>query len=627
MSKNQLGSFGLGAKSLLATGVDFYTVTSCYNGREYSFNVFKDHVVPNISKFNDDGSINEMEVFKPGEEDEYTVYYKNTTSLNKVTIETEVKRHRKMDFINSIENQLGFIPNIELLMADGLDNLSPPVKRTISTKILFSTDNIVVGEADYYAVPQILLRPGKDSNIKISYGTINFEELEMKKYSGNVGFVLDIGEVDVTPSRENVIWNTKTREAIKNMFIKAQETVQDLIEEKIKDEKNLPDYITLLNTFKSKNTMTGLSELYKIVDISSISNTFRGFKMSDAAYILERNDALKKGLIFSSTPVKSDYNGGISVDDTNYRGNLSNDFVSLLSRKNSNSKLVVYIGEVKSTGLARYIADKYNIGKHDNHTQVNVIYFSEELYTLYLEEVKKAGGIDAYIDSAYKKSSFGRVLVGEVIRFTLDPVSKLRTLHHKDVDFVKMSELGKAQETKQNSKYLTHAERQKQAGKVIGNLHHTSSGTYREYYDEFNLNDVYIYVMGDRVVGKILSACYANIPSGMKIIAFSYENFKRFYKLPGVKLLSDAFYTIEFGDLRFTKLGTELLPSSIKGEISHLYDKNTPDTDVVAGVYPFLKGKFRSFVVNKSTFQEYQRESVRKMRERYPKYISLPVQE
>jgi hypothetical protein len=33
----------------------------------------------------------------------------------------------------------------------------------------------------------------------ISYGTINFEELEMKKYTGNVSFI-NINEVDVTPS-------------------------------------------------------------------------------------------------------------------------------------------------------------------------------------------------------------------------------------------------------------------------------------------------------------------------------------------------------------------------------------------------------------------------------------------
>jgi hypothetical protein len=48
----------------------------------------------------------------------------------------------------------------------------------------------------------------------ISYGTINFEELEMKS-TQEMCFILNINEVDVTPSRENVIWNTKTREAVK----------------------------------------------------------------------------------------------------------------------------------------------------------------------------------------------------------------------------------------------------------------------------------------------------------------------------------------------------------------------------------------------------------------------------
>jgi hypothetical protein len=113
-----------------------------------------------------------------------------------------------MDFISSIENQLGFIPNIELLIADGNMEYVSPNKRNIAVNVLFSNDKLLVGESDYYAVPQILLKPGDDSNIMISYGTINFEELEMKKYRKCV-FILNINEVDVTPSRENVIWNTK----------------------------------------------------------------------------------------------------------------------------------------------------------------------------------------------------------------------------------------------------------------------------------------------------------------------------------------------------------------------------------------------------------------------------------
>jgi hypothetical protein len=52
------------------------------------------------------------------------------------------------------------------------------------------------------------------------------------------------------------------------MFISAQKTVTDLIEDKIKNETNLPDYLALLANFKDKNTISGINELYKIIDVS-----------------------------------------------------------------------------------------------------------------------------------------------------------------------------------------------------------------------------------------------------------------------------------------------------------------------------------------------------------------------
>jgi hypothetical protein len=76
-----LGSFGLGAKSLLATGVDFYTVTSRYN--EYSFHVYKDHVVSAIAKFEDD-IVNEVEIFFEGLDNEYSVTIEKQKNLTEL---------------------------------------------------------------------------------------------------------------------------------------------------------------------------------------------------------------------------------------------------------------------------------------------------------------------------------------------------------------------------------------------------------------------------------------------------------------------------------------------------------------------------------------------------------------
>jgi hypothetical protein len=105
--------------------------------------VYKDHVVSAIAKFEDD-IVNEVEIFE-GLDNEYSVYYRKQKKLNGVIIETEVKRHRRMDFISSIENQLGFIPNIELLIADGNMEYVSPNKRNIAVNVLFSNDKLLVG--------------------------------------------------------------------------------------------------------------------------------------------------------------------------------------------------------------------------------------------------------------------------------------------------------------------------------------------------------------------------------------------------------------------------------------------------------------------------------------------------
>jgi hypothetical protein len=72
------------------------------------------------------------------------VYYRKQKNLTGY-YETEVKRHRRMDFISSIENQLGFIPNIELFIADGNMEYVSPNKRNIAVNVLFSNDKLLVG--------------------------------------------------------------------------------------------------------------------------------------------------------------------------------------------------------------------------------------------------------------------------------------------------------------------------------------------------------------------------------------------------------------------------------------------------------------------------------------------------
>jgi hypothetical protein len=54
-----------------------------------------------------------------------------------------------------------------------------PNKRNIAVNVLFSNDKLLVGVRLLRRTSNSI-EAGDDSNIMISYGTINFEELEMK---------------------------------------------------------------------------------------------------------------------------------------------------------------------------------------------------------------------------------------------------------------------------------------------------------------------------------------------------------------------------------------------------------------------------------------------------------------
>jgi hypothetical protein len=63
-------------------------------------------------------------------------------------------------------------------------------KEDIAVNVLFSNDKLLV-ESQTITPYLKFIEARDDSNIMISYGTINFEELEMKKYTGNVSFILN----------------------------------------------------------------------------------------------------------------------------------------------------------------------------------------------------------------------------------------------------------------------------------------------------------------------------------------------------------------------------------------------------------------------------------------------------
>ena len=599
LNKSQLGSFGLGAKSLLATGVDFYTVTSRYNGREYKFNVYKDHVVSVVPVFNEDGTKNKTEVFY----NDYKCHYTDTTKKNTVIIEAEVKRHRKNDFIEAIKNQLGFIESVKLLISDSLYSIHEK-ERDIQQTVLYKTDKIIVGDRDYYAVPQIILKPGEDSDIMINYGPINFDELEMKRYSGNVAFIMNINDLDVTPSRESVIWNTRTRNTIKKAFLDAQELIAGTIREKLEDISSLPDHLNTLAAMKSSNTNSSslMSELYKIVDVADIDISYRTFAINT----INQNDFKHGKFIFSSIKRENGWSSA-PFKDAKYDHMVSKPYLTTLAKDNSAyGSSFVYVGRIKYKNMARYY-NETTIGVGD---KINMIYIEESYYYATLKMFKigadddkeeRISKINDYLDRMYKIKDQYNILLGETF---LAIENGLKTIFEDDID----RDILKKSEKVVNTVGMTSVEKAKLENKF--SVSRFSGGyNFTGYYNEKDLEaeiakgkQVIVYTARGDFNIYLMNSFYMKTygySDKYIVLGMSTENIKRALSVDKVTLLFDALFTIEFGDFRFTQFAKDSLPDTKLEELLEIFQgKRGGDISIVDLRNSFATVKLDANLVN-----------------------------
>jgi hypothetical protein len=77
----------------------------------------------------------------------------------------------------------------------------------------------------------------------------------------------------------------------------------------------------------------------------------------------------------------------------------------------------------------------------------------------------------------------------------------------------------------------------KSTRKVTGNFHYTPTSTTRNYYDEeiIDRDGPLSFTNLKPVCESIFKNAADRFPTGINIVGFSQENFKRFYKLPKVR--------------------------------------------------------------------------------------------
>lgn len=261
-SKLNIGKYGIGAKAPLSTNVESYRMISCYNGKRFIFDIYShkvDSAIPRLNTTTD--TLNEGYTFSNG----YTAYYEKTTEKNSIEIIIKTKKHHKQPYIDAVKSQLLYLEGIKFRVnEDGLER-----DYEIHPDILYEDDKIVMANNQQYSRPHIVIDG-------VSYGYIDFLELELENMYGNVGIKVAPEEVSVTPSRETVVWNEQTRATIVKRFKEVVTIAAEYVENEL-DEKHFIKWLTkCTNTLTTTNSNTVLGRLSKLVDKSQINPSFPG---------------------------------------------------------------------------------------------------------------------------------------------------------------------------------------------------------------------------------------------------------------------------------------------------------------------------------------------------------------
>ena len=287
--KDALGAFGLGAKVGLATGADYYKLTTVYNGVKYKIQVFNKKLNSLIGKLNTEkNEENVSYTFSDGS----VIYGEKTNEKNYTEIEVPALKHHKQDYITAVKTQLLYFKNVEFAIETVYENHTETHPILFQAETLYNSSNLVISDNSPYSKPHVIIVKGgeKGSETGVCYGHIDFKEMELQDMNGDIGIKCPIRQViedeegneivinegvDVVPSREAVRWTPATRDFLKKQFTVAQEEATGLIEKELKEK----DFLKWIGACKAIALYSGhrnsaIGRLSRIVDLNSIKPKF-----------------------------------------------------------------------------------------------------------------------------------------------------------------------------------------------------------------------------------------------------------------------------------------------------------------------------------------------------------------
>ena len=416
-TSENFGAFGLGAKAALSTGVDFYTIETVYNGMRFKCNCFNyktDFIIPAFNVAT--GKTNPFITFTDGTK----VYYVPTEATNQTTVSFGVKKHNRSKFEEAVEEQLMYFDNVSFFIVDtDEDSYEPERKVKFQAEILYNSKNLIISDSYYFNKPHIVLVKDENATTGINYGYIDFRELEMEQMYGSIAFkcparqvvvdergvetVIQDG-VDVTPSREKVIWNEATKKYIKSVIMAAAQEASDIIEEELQ-ETDFLKWVDACRSIITGNSSENriLNKLSRIIDTEAIKPKFGpdprikygpANKLFEGLQIMkpyeDRHDGIKRDIVkdwqgfdakhfYSREGKWSKYKDMYIMEDS--ESNYSKHHVTTYSIQDLDERFNPLIAKATGDGQAKVIKEKARVTA--KRTAVLKLIESSEWYKSY----------------------------------------------------------------------------------------------------------------------------------------------------------------------------------------------------------------------------------------------------
>lgn len=417
---------------------------SRYNGQLYRFNIFNKQVQSAIPSFNLETNESNPFIEVNGE----VIYYERTTLKNGVKVTVPMKKHYFSEFDDAVKKQLMYFDDVVYSVVDEYSNSSVlPIK----PNILFQNDALVISDNTYYSKPHILIN-------KVNYGYINFDELELEQIYGNIGIKVQPEEVEVSPSREALIWEDKTKEAVLNRFRDAQKVASDLIATSIQDET---DFVAWMNkvyainrrwTTDSNSGNQVLAVLSRIVSSEALRFTFNHGHVNSLPIKLRKEFFAELDFKITTVSYTTKTIKGNVVKQIQRSGEvpLFQNTVLVLGGRASNRK-DKYLLSLYSEFTMVYIPDRYKLENLETYVgATDLLFVGKEINTTFHKEQRTV--IDHFLRSP-------SVVVYETLE-----VPKDWTASEEEDEVIELETLT---EEEKNASYISAEARRKLKGEIL----------------------------------------------------------------------------------------------------------------------------------------------------------------